>query len=124
MIDKRMFDSVFLEAITQLREKAPKDTGNLRYNAIKYRWLSDTRFEIYVDVGDTTAFTMGEPLVKGQAPYMPFTNEEWISPRWNGKKNPNQNWWNEAMELVIKFIAKRMGGLLSRNVSKEEIGEF
>ena len=114
MIDKRMFDKVFLEAIEQLRKQAPKKTGNLRYNAIKYKWLSDTRFEIYVDVGDTTAFVSGEPYLKGQAPYMPFTNEEWISPRWNGKKNPNQDWWNKAIELVIKFIAKRLGGLLEK----------
>lgn len=113
MIDKRMFDRVFLQAVDELRKKAPKDTGNLAYNAIKYRWNSPTQFEIYVDVGDTTAFVMGEPLQRGRAPYMPFTNEMWISPRWNGKKNPNEEWWNRAIVDIIKYIAKRLGGILT-----------
>ena len=39
---------------------------------------------------------------------MPFTNEVWKSPKWNGKKNPNQGWWNNAMEMVIAFIAKKI----------------
>ena len=112
MIDKRKFDKVFLRAVDLLRKKAPKDTGNLAYNAIKYRWNSPTQFEIYIDVGDTDAFTRGQPLIKGLAPYTPFTNEVWISPRWNGKPNPNQNWWNNAIEEIIKYIAKRLNGVL------------
>ena len=124
MIDKRKFDKVFLEAIEQLRKQAPKDTGNLRYNAIKYRWVSDSRFEIYVDVGDTDAFVSKQKFLLGQAPYMPFTNEEWISPRWNGKKNPNQDWWNKAIEKVIQFIARRLGGLLERGLTDKEIKQL
>lgn len=112
MIDKRIFEKVFLQAVNELRKKAPKDTGNLAYNAIKYRWVSDSRFEIYVDVGDTTAFTQGQKYHKGIAPYMPFTNEKWISPYWNGKKNPNENWWNNAIEFIIAFIANKLGGEL------------
>ena len=112
MIDKRLFDRVFLSAVDELRKKAPKDTGNLAYNAIKYKWNSPTQFEIYIDVGDTDAFVKGEPLVKGRAPYTPFTNEVWISPRWNGKKNPNENWWNDAIQDIIIFLAKNLGGVL------------
>ena len=111
MIDKRLFDRVFLEAVDQLRKVAPVDTGNLR-DSIKYKWISENEFEIYVNVGDTNAFLEKQYYEKGQAPYMPFVNEEWISPKWNGKKNPNENWWNEAMEMVIQFIAKRLGGEL------------
>lgn len=127
MIDKRKFDRVFLQAVDELRKKAPKKTGNLRYNAIKYRWNSPTQFEIYVDVGDTDAFVAGEPLIQGQAPYMPFTNEVWVSPRWNGKKNPHQDWWNNAIEYIIRFIARRLGGQVWRELSEKEIkdlGEF
>lgn len=113
MIDKRKFDRVFLKAVDKLRQRAPKDTGNLRYNAIKYRWNSPTQFEIYVDVGDTQAFVEGEPLVQGRAPYMPFTNEVWISPKWNGKKNPNESWWNNAMIFIIHFIARELKGEIS-----------
>lgn len=111
MIDKRIFDRIFLEAVDQLRKVAPVDTGNLR-DSIKYQWINDHEFEIYVNVGDTNAFRESQHYDIGQAPYMPFVNEEWISPRWNGAKNPNQDWWNKAIENVIKFIAKRLGGKL------------
>ena len=113
-LDKRLFDKVFLSAVDKLREMAPKKTGNLRYNAIKYRWNSPTQFEIYVDVGDTQAFVDGQKLQMGRAPYMPFTNEVWISPKWNGKKNPNENWWNNAIEFIIDYIAKVLGGELEK----------
>ena len=32
-----------------------------------------------------------------KAYYMPYTNERWISPRWKGKANPNEHWWDEAI---------------------------
>lgn len=112
MIDKTQFDKVFLRAVDQLRKKAPYDTGNLANNAIKYRWLTKNQFEIYVDVGDTEAFVNGAKFERGVAPYMPFTNEVWLSPQWNGKKNPNENWWNEAVVEIIKYIAKALGGKL------------
>lgn len=108
MIDRQYFDRVFLEAVDQLRKVAPKDTGNLAYNAIKYNWLSEKEFVIFVDVGNVQQTIR----VSGIAPYMPFTNEKWISPNWNGKINPNENWWNEAIKMVIHFIAKRLGGSL------------
>lgn len=108
-MDKQYFNRVFLEAVDQLRNVAPKDTGNLAFNAIKYKWVAENKFVIYVDVGDIKTI---KTRIKGLAPYMPFTNEEWISPNWHGKKNPNQNWWNDAMEMVIRFIAKRLGGVL------------
>ena len=106
-----MFDRVFLEAVDQLRKVAPVDTGNLR-DSIKYKWISENEFEIYVNVGDTNAFLEKQYYEKGQAPYMPFVNEEWISPKWKGRKNPNQDWWNTTIEDVIQFIAKRLGGKL------------
>lgn len=112
MIDKRRFDRAFLKAVDKLRELAPKDTGNLAYNAIKYRWLNANQFEIYIDVGDTDAFVESQQFLQGTAPYTPFTNEAWISPRWNGKKNPNENWWNNAVEQIVQLIAEYLGGKL------------
>lgn len=112
MIDRKYFDRVFTRAVRELRKKAPKDTGNLAYNAIKYRWVASNEFEIYVDVGDIDAFVAGEKYQKGVAPYMPFTNEKWISPHWNGRKNPNENWWNNAIEYLIAYIANALGGEL------------
>ena len=106
------FTKVFLEAVEIIRKKAPKDTGNLAYHSIKYHWLNDHQFEIYVDVGDTDAFVESREYKQGEAPYMPFTNEKWTSPRWNGKPNPNENWWNDAVEEVVRYIAKRLKGKL------------
>lgn len=111
MINKSTFDKVFLAAVEQLKKFAPKRTGNLA-SSIKYRWISENQFEIYIDVGDTDAFVRGAKFDKGLAPYTPFTNEMWISPRWNGKKNPNENWWNYAVEYVIDYIARCLGGEL------------
>lgn len=114
MINKAYFERVFLKAVQELRKQAPKDTGNLAYNSIKYRWISNNTFEIYVDVGDTKAFVENRELIEGQAPYMPFTNEKWISPKWNGKQNPNENWWNNAIEFVMNYIARQLKGQIRR----------
>ena len=46
----------------------------------------------------------------GIAPYMPYTNETWLSPRWNGKQNPNEGWWNDSIEFIVQYIGKRLGG--------------
>ena len=109
-MNKQYFERIFLKAVQELRKKAPKDTGNLAYNAIKYRWIGDNEFEIYIDVGDTDAFVKSQKYLQGTAPYTPFTNEKWISPRWNGKQNPNENWWNNAVEFIIAYIANATGG--------------
>lgn len=82
--------------IGMFRDAAPKDTGNLAFNAIKQRRIDVNTWEIYVD-----------PKV---APYMPYTNEEWISPVWHGKQNPNEKWWDNICIAVIEYIARVMGG--------------
>ncbi len=107
MLNKSYFDKVFLQAIDRLRKNAPRDTGNLADHSIKYKWISSNKFVIYVDTGRVIETKARE---EGIAPYMPFTNEEWINPRWNGRKNPNQGWWNKQMEQTIRFIAKRLKG--------------
>ena len=82
-------------ALKRIKELAPVDTGNLRYNAIvKVRQGLD-RIEIYVDLPT--------------APYMPYTNEPWLSDKWNGKKNPNEAWWNNAVETIVKEINEKFG---------------
>lgn len=106
---KQKFEQVFLEAVKILRDDAPKDTGNLAYNAIKYKWVNDSEFVVYVDVGDVANIKVNK-YIRGLAPYMPFTNEPWLSSRWNGKKNPNENWWNDAISYIIRYIGKRLGG--------------
>lgn len=65
----------------------PIDTGNLRYNAVQSRFSGQKSCEIYVNTDI--------------APYMPYTNEQWTSPKWHGKTNPNQGWFKKAIETAI-----------------------
>lgn len=83
-------------ALNYLKSKSPIDTGNLRYNAIKYRIEGD-RFIIYVD----------EKI----APYMVFTNEPWINRRGT---NPNEGWWDYTIEEVLRLMAIFLKGELKK----------
>lgn len=42
--------------------------------------------------------------------YMPYTNEQWVSPRWNGRENPNLYWFNKSHEYMAQYIARHLGG--------------
>lgn len=78
-----------------IQGKTPIKTGNLRYNAVKYN-EEENKAEIYVE----------ETI----APYMPYTNEVWISPRWRGRQNPNLYWWNKSVDLAIQAMAIILNG--------------
>lgn len=84
----------FRFALNYLKSKSPMDTGNLRYNAIKYRMEAD-KFIIYVD----------EKI----APYMVYTNEVWIN---RNSNNPNESWWNKTVEEIIQLMAIYLKGEL------------
>ena len=84
------------EILRELRAITPIDTGNLKYNAIKIEFSSDmSECRIYVD--------------EAIAPYMPYTNEPWISPKWNGKKNPNEGWWTNFSDKIAEVISRYTG---------------
>ncbi len=80
----------------RLKELSPIHTGNLRYNAILKSRVSADKVVIYVSIE--------------QAPYMPYTNEPWIAERWKNKKNPNEHWWNNAVEQIMKEVQEKFGG--------------
>lgn len=82
--------------LKQLQGLAPYDTGNLAMNAIKIEFPSPDKCVIYVD--------------EAIAPYMPFTTRPWVSPRWNGAKNPNEGWWQTACERVLEQAAGLLKG--------------
>lgn len=84
------------------RYKPGGSTGNLAYNALQYAW-EGTTFHIWID----------EEI----APYMVYTNEPWISPRWNGKKNPNEGWWDRLYEDISKRIAQNLNGTIQRRAA-------
>ena len=85
-------------AVEQLRTLAPYDTGNLALNAVQIEFVNARECHIYVD--------------EAIAPYMPFTNEPWVSPKWDGKKNPNEGWWQNACEYLVGVIQGQLGGEL------------
>lgn len=82
----------------RLKSLSPIDTGNLRYNAIRIEFPNENECNIYVD--------------EDIAPYMPYTNEPWISPRWNGKKNPNEKWFDNAVKVIANDVALATQGEL------------
>lgn len=79
-----------------IQKYAPKDTGNLAYNSIKMYYAGENKVIIEVD--------------QKIAPYMVYTNEKWIAERWNGKPNPNEKWWQKAIEKAVKIASQEMGG--------------
>lgn len=42
--------------------------------------------------------------------YMPYTNEPWLSPKWKGRNNPNEGWFEESTEFMAQMIARHLGG--------------
>ncbi len=67
-------------------------TGNMAFNASKIEYPYKGVCVIYVD--------------NKIAPYVPYTNEKWISPKWKGHKNPNEGWFERATIIVTNSIAK------------------
>lgn len=84
---------------------SPKDTGNLSMNAIR---------SVFED-------GMWQVVIGGEvAPYAPYTNEPWISPRWKGKENPNLHWVQDAIESVKPVII----GIFQDKYTQDEIMEY
>lgn len=101
------FYSACIQGVNAVRDRAPIKTGNLRYNGVQYESPNPDKFIIYVDYYDAKTR-------KGIAWYMPYTNEPWISDKWNGKKNPNEGWWQNAVDLAVNAIASALGGEIKR----------
>lgn len=106
-VSEQRFRRVCLDACKWLRGFAPKDTGNLAYNAVKIEFPSQNVCLIYVD--------------ESIAPYMPFTTRPWVAKRWNGKKNPNEGWWQHAGVGVYHNIRVALGGKPDNWAHNDEI---
>lgn len=103
MISQAEQQAIMQECEALLRAKAPNpatrgitSTGNLAFNAITLVNESPGVWVLYVD--------------ESIAPYMPYTNEPWLSERWHGKKNPNEGWFDRLAKEVIELVATRLGG--------------
>lgn len=90
----RRLENAFIWAVKYLIQMAPKDTGNLAYNAIKYR-IENNNFIIYVD--------------ENIAPYMVYTNEPWVN---REGINPNEYWWDNTIKQILQYMAIFLDGTL------------
>jgi hypothetical protein len=97
------FERVFFEIVKIVRKRAPKDTGNLAFNAINFYRKDANTFVIYVD----------EKI----AHYMKYTNENWslFRPPLKGKKNPNEGWWQDTVQEILQYLIDKYGGELNDN---------
>ena len=98
---RREFKKLVREILQVTRGEAPKDTGNLRKNAIKLEWIDQNTARIYVD--------------EAIAPYMPYTNEPWVSSWWRGRQNPNLYWFDVAAQAAKFIIEVTTGAQASRS---------
>lgn len=94
------FANMCEQALLELRTRAPKRTGNLAFNGVRLVFVSKKEALLYVD--------------EAVAPYMPFTNEPWLSPYWNGKKNPNEGWFDRSAEAIAEMISSIAKGNIKR----------
>ena len=78
-------------------------TGNLAFNATKIEHQDEFQSVIYVD--------------EDVAPYMPYTNEPRISPRWKGHKNPNEGWFEKVAKEAVNYLAEAYDGVVMEYVS-------
>ena len=85
--------------INHYGNKQRGSTGNMAFNALKSRFKtlkSGYQAEIYID--------------DKIAPYVYYTNERWLSPKWKGHKNPNEGWVKRGANRVALFVVKEIGG--------------
>lgn len=72
------------------KSTSPMRTGNLK-NQIRFEY-TEQGFNIISDIS-----------------YMPYTTERWVSPRWKGRTNPNERWWDKSTEMSLNFISTVFG---------------
>lgn len=87
--------------VAWLKSVAPYDKGNLSDSAINLERTGIREWRVYVD--------------QKVAPYMPYTNEPWLSTKWKGHQNPNEQWWNKAIQEFMRRLARSLGGELKRD---------
>ena len=93
-------------AYKHFKEKAPVDKGNLRDHGITFEKTGVNEYTI----------SIGAP----GAPYAVYTNEVWVSPKWNGKKNPNEHWIDKAVTDVVMMIAGMTGGMIATHDGQDD----
>lgn len=87
--------TMFKMLVQTVALQVPRRTGELA-SSIEKDVTSEEGYEIYrLTIG-------GSDVNKEKGYYMPYTNEKWVSPRWKGKQNPNEKWWQSSISKVGK----------------------
>ncbi len=107
-MDEEAFVALVAECVEILRQRSPIKTGNLRRDAIRV---------FYEDGGNTAHIYVDQAI----APYMPYTNEPWVAKRWNGRKNPNEYWFDDSAQAIANHIAKVTKSNIGRADSPVEL---
>lgn len=102
MTDREVINAC-IETVEELRERFVPNpatryitsTGSMAFNALQYR-IEQGVFRVWID----------EQI----APYVVFTNEAWLSAKWNGKKNPNEGWWQRFCDEFARRLARKLQG--------------
>lgn len=95
----RAFKTLCTNLFKDTEKRVPIDTGNMRYNSLKMVFSADGKeCHIYID--------------EAIAPYVFYTNEPWTSAKWNGKKNPNEGWWDKCAAVIDNRIQTRLKNVL------------
>ena len=102
-------EQVALYLKSMLIVNCPKDTTNLSRN-ILLQYVSKDKIRIVIG--------------NENADYAVFTNEPWISDKWNGKKNPNEGWVNKTIMEAQLMIQQLMSGEIPEEEFKQKIEEL
>ena len=106
-MDDSQLMSIATMAYNHLKNACPVDTGNMKYNAIRLTRVSENKIEVSIEASI--------------APYVVYTNEKWLSPRWKGKKNPNEKWIDDAADEIAARIRAFFGDRARFVVSADEV---
>ena len=95
-MEQSQFIALTVGAFQIFQGIVPIDTRNMRDNATQF-----------ASTGLKSASIRVDGVI---APYAGITNGPWLSPRWHGKKNPNEGWVEGGVELIAMYLAKSLGG--------------
>ena len=96
MTKYQQIELAIMDAVATIRQFIPIDTGNMRYNSFKIEPLGNMRWKVFID--------------QKVAPYAPYVNEKWVSPKWNGRQNTNEGFWEDIFQRLANMIASSING--------------
>lgn len=94
-IEQRI-ELAIMNAVSTARLLIPYRTRNLKLNSFKWERVNEKEWRVYIDLDI--------------APYAPYVNEKWISPKWKGKQNPNEGFFQKVYQYIANSIASAVSG--------------